>query len=104
MRRTLNRVEGRALNIAEIRQILGRIDRDTPNGARDAAFILWGLECALRHSELGALTSLTSKPTGGLFLRRVIRRTRLPEHMDVRRGGVTSRVRGSAGRGRPADR
>jgi integrase len=54
---------------ADLRQILARIDRGTPLGARDAAIILLGYASALRRSELVALTldDVEPKP-GGLLL------------------------------------
>ena len=50
------RHQARALSTTEIRQIVTAIDRDTPNGGRDAAIILLGYASALRRSELEALT------------------------------------------------
>lgn len=46
----------RPLTVAEIRQIIGGIDRTTPIGTRDAAIILVGFASALRRSELVDLT------------------------------------------------
>jgi integrase len=56
----------RPLTLADLRQILGAIDRNAPIGARDAAIILLGYASALRGSELAALTldDLESKPAG----------------------------------------
>jgi site-specific recombinase XerD len=46
----------RPLTVAEIRQIIGGIDRTTPIGTRDAAIILVGFASALRRSEFVDLT------------------------------------------------
>lgn len=56
----------RPLSTADIRQILGHIDRTAPVGVRDAALILLGYASAMRRSELVALTLLDveEKPDG----------------------------------------
>jgi site-specific recombinase XerD len=66
---TAPRRRARPLGVAEIRRILGAIDRETAKGARDAAIILLGFASALRRSELAALTvaDVESEP-GGLLL------------------------------------
>jgi integrase len=61
--------QARPLTPADLRQILGAIDRSTPLGARDAAIILLGYASALRRSELVALTLHDVEPKpGGLLL------------------------------------
>lgn len=72
LRRTLGtapRRQARPLGVAEIRQIVTGIDRDTPKGARDAAIILLGFASALRRSELTELTlaDIETKPAGLLL-------------------------------------
>jgi integrase len=59
----------RPLSTADIRQILGAIDRTSPVGIRDAAIILLGYASAMRRSELVALTlvDLEEKPAGLLI-------------------------------------
>lgn len=66
---TAPRRRARPLNVAEIRQMLGAMDRGTPAGTRDAAIILLGFASALRRSELVALTlaDLTHQPAGLLL-------------------------------------
>lgn len=61
--------QARPLTVAEIRAIVTRIDRTSPQGARDAALILLGFASALRRSELAALTlaDIQTKPTGLLI-------------------------------------
>ncbi|HET6578390.1 MAG TPA: site-specific integrase, partial [Gemmatimonadales bacterium] len=61
--------QARPLTPADVRQILNKIDRATPLGARDAAIILLGYASALRRSELVALNldDIEPKP-GGLLL------------------------------------
>jgi len=60
---------GRPLSVAEIRTIVTRIDRTSPQGARDAALILLGFASALRRCELAALTlaDLRARPAGLLL-------------------------------------
>lgn len=59
----------RPLAVGEIRAIVGHIDRDTSQGARDAAVILLGFASALRRSELAALAlaDIETKPDGLLL-------------------------------------
>ncbi|MCY7286736.1 MAG: tyrosine-type recombinase/integrase [Cryobacterium sp.] len=59
----------RPLSVAEIRQILGCIDRSTPIGIRDAAIILLGFASAMRRAEIVALTlgDVEPKPLGLLL-------------------------------------
>lgn len=66
---TAPRRQARPLSTAEIRQILGHIDRATRKGARDAALILLGFASALRRSELAALelTDIGPRPDGILI-------------------------------------
>jgi integrase len=56
----------RPLSVAEIRQIVGAIDRSTPIGIRDAAIILLGYASAMRRAELVALdlADVEHKPAG----------------------------------------
>jgi integrase len=76
VRRGLRRTYGaaprrlaRPLDLDEIRQIVGGIDRTTPIGIRDAAIILIGYASAMRRAELVALTlaDIEHKPTGLLL-------------------------------------
>jgi integrase len=67
--------QARPLSVAEIRQIVGRIERETPQGARDAALILLGFASALRRSELAALT-LADIETNSAGLLLTIRRSK----------------------------
>jgi integrase len=72
LRRTLGTApvrQARPLSVAEIRAIVTRIDRHTPQGARDAALILLGFASALRRCELAALTlaDIATKPAGLLL-------------------------------------
>ena len=78
---TAPRRQARPLGVAEIRQILGAIDRDTAKGARDAAIILLGFASALRPSELAglALADVETKP-GGLLL--TIRRSKTDQYAE----------------------
>jgi len=66
---TAPRRPARPLTVAEVRQIVIRIDRDTAKGARDAALILLGFASALRRSELAALTlaDIEARPAGLLL-------------------------------------
>jgi hypothetical protein len=75
LRRTLGMAPGRqarALSVADIRRILGAVDRTTSRGARDAALFLLGFASALRRSEPAALTlaDLKAKAAGLLTVRR----------------------------------
>ena len=76
VRRGLRRTYGaaprrlaRPLSVAEIRQIVGGIDRTTPHGIRDAAIILLGYASAMRRAELVALdlADVEHKPAGLLL-------------------------------------
>lgn len=76
VRRGLRRIIGRAprrptrpLSVADVRQIVGSIDRTTERGVRDTALLLLGFAGALRRSELAALTvaDLEPKPDGLLL-------------------------------------
>ncbi len=76
VRRGLRRTYGaaprrlaRPLSVAEIRQIIGAIDRTTPIGIRDAAIILLGYASAMRRAEIVALTlaDVEHKPAGILL-------------------------------------
>ena len=76
VRRGLRRILGtaprrpaRPLGVAQVCQIITCIDRDTHQGARDAALILVGFASALRCGELAALTlaDIEAKPTGPLL-------------------------------------
>lgn len=66
---TAPRRQARPLDVDDLRQILGPIDRATAKGARDAAIILLGFASALRVSELVALTvgDVEHKPAGLLL-------------------------------------
>jgi integrase len=97
VRRGLRRIIGaaprrqaRPLGTEEIRQIVERIDRTTPLGARDAAIILLGFASAMRRSELTALTlaDVERKP-GGVLL--AIRRSKTDQDAD---GQVVAVVHG----------
>ena len=61
--------QARPLTVADIRQIVARIDRGTAQGARDTAIILLGFASALRRGELAALTlsDIETKPSGLLL-------------------------------------
>lgn len=61
--------QARPLSVAEIREIVTRIDRSSAQGARDAALILLGFASALRRSELAALTlaDIAAKPAALLL-------------------------------------
>ena len=69
------------LSTADIRQILGAIDRRSPAGIRDAALILLGYASAMRRSELVALAlvDLEEKPAGQLI---TIRRSKTDQEGD----------------------
>lgn len=60
------RRQARALSVEELGQILARIDRTSPTGARDAAILLLGYAGALRRSDLAGLhhADIESQPTG----------------------------------------
>ncbi len=66
---TAPRRQARPLGVAEIRRILGAINRETAKGARDASIILLGFASAMRRSELASLTiaDVETEP-GGLLL------------------------------------
>ncbi len=67
--------QARPLSVAEIRRIVGRIDRTGAHGARDAALILLGFATALRRGELAALTLADFEArTAGLLI--TIRRSK----------------------------
>ena len=76
VRRGLRRLLGsaprrpaRPLSVADLRQIVTAIDRNTVRGARDTAVILLGFAGALRRSELAALTLADLEPEpDGLLL------------------------------------
>lgn len=59
----------RPLTLADVRQIVGGIDRSTPIGVRDAAMILLGFASALRRGELVALmlSDVEHRPAGLLL-------------------------------------
>ncbi|MDF1605813.1 hypothetical protein [Nocardioides sp. YIM 152315] len=63
---TAPRRQARPLTVAELHQILARLDPDRPGDARDAAIILLGYAGALRRSELAALAlaDIEHHPTG----------------------------------------
>ncbi len=66
---TAPRRQARPLDVSDLRQILGPVDRATAKGARDAAIILLGFASALRVSELVGLTldDVEHKPVGLLL-------------------------------------
>jgi integrase len=76
--------QARALSVTELGQILARIDRTTPTGARDAAILLLGYAGALRRSDLAALDLADIKSrSAGLLV--TIRRSKTDQD---RRGQV----------------
>lgn len=66
---TAPRRQARPLDVADLRQILARVDRASAKGARDAAILLLGFASALRVSELVGLTlaDVEYKPAGLLL-------------------------------------
>ena len=66
---TATRRQARPLDVVDLRRILGRVDRATAKGARDAAILLLGFASALRVSELVGLTlaDVECKPAGLLL-------------------------------------
>jgi integrase len=63
------RRQARPVSVAELRQILARIDRTRPIGVRDTAIMLLGYAGALRRSELTELTLAdVEHKTAGLLL------------------------------------
>lgn len=66
---TAPRRQARPLDVGDLRQILGPVDRAGAKGARDAAIILLGFASALRVSELVGLTlaDVDYKPAGLLL-------------------------------------
>lgn len=78
------RRQARALTVDELGQILARIDRTSPAGARDAAILLVGYAGALRRSDLAGLELADLEPrSAGLLV--TIRRSKTDQE---RRGDV----------------